>query len=730
MEEMRKGMIRKTKQIDGREFLIETGRVARQADGSVLVGEEGTTVLVTAVSTQAVSDRDFFPLFVEYREKFYAAGKIPGGFFKREGRPSERETLGARQIDRPIRPLFPEGFMSEVQVACTVLSSDQQHQADVLGIVGASLSLNMSNIPFDTVISGVRVGLKDDQFILNPTFDELEAGSLELVIAGSDEAIIMVEGAANELSEQKLMEALDFGHAKIREINAFQREVLAECGIPEKRTFEVAEVDQGLREKLRGEYLQEVDSRCRVRGKHNRAKALSELTTQALDKYEEEYPDSGSEIIGVMHDLEREAVRKMILDEKVRTDGRAYDQVRDIECEIAVLPRTHGSALFTRGETQSLVVTTLGTSQDEQRIDALAGESWKKYMLHYNFPPFSVGEVGFFRGPGRREIGHGALAERAILPVIPADEDFPYTIRVVSDVLESNGSSSMATVCGGLSLMDAGVPIKKAVAGVAMGMITEGDRYAILTDILGLEDHLGDMDFKVTGTRDGVTGFQMDVKVMGISKEVMTEALEQARRARLQILDIMDRTIDKPRDDISPYAPKIFQIKVPVDKIREIIGPGGKMIRHIQDTSGAKIDIEDDGTVTIAAVDKESHDKAMAMIEEITAEPELDKVYKGKVRSVVQFGAFVEIMPGRDGLLHISEIDNKRVERVEDVLNVGDEVEVKVVNIDKDGKIRLSRRVLLPGYVESDRDSRDGGRRDSGGRGRDRGGRKDDRKRH
>jgi len=725
MEEMRKGMIRKTKQIDGREFLIETGRVARQADGSVLVGEEGTTVLVTAVSTQAVSDRDFFPLFVEYREKFYAAGKIPGGFFKREGRPSERETLGARQIDRPIRPLFPEGFMSEVQVACTVLSSDQQHQADVLGIIGASLSLNMSNIPFNTVISGVRVGLKDGQFILNPTFDELEAGSLELVIAGSDEAIIMVEGSARELPEQKLMEALDFGHGKIREINAFQREVLAECDIPEKRTFEVAEIDQDLRQKLRGEYLEEVDRRCRVRGKHNRAKALSELMTQALEKYGEEYPDSVGDIVNIMNDLEREAVRKMILDEKVRTDGRAYDEVRQIECEIAVLPRTHGSALFTRGETQSLVVTTLGTSQDEQRIDALAGESGRSTCFITTSRLSAWERSDFFRGPGRREIGHGALAERAIHPVIPADEDFPYTIRVVSDVLESNGSSSMATVCGGsLSLMDAGVPVKKAVAGVAMGMITEGDRYAILTDILGLEDHLGDMDFKVTGTRDGVTGFQMDVKVMGISREVMTEALEQARRARLHILDIMDRTIDRPRDDISPYAPKIFQIKVPVDKIREIIGPGGKMIRHIQDTSGAKIDIEDDGTVTIAAVDKESHDKAMAMIEEITAEPEIDKVYKGKVRSVVQFGAFVEIMPGRDGLLHISEIDNSRVERVEDVLNVGDEVEVKVVNIDKDGKIRLSRRVLLPGYVESDRDSRDGGGR------RDRGGRRDDRKRH
>ncbi len=706
-------MIRKTKQIDGREIFIETGRIARQADGSVLVGEEGTTVLVTAVSSEAVSDRGFFPLFVEYREKFYAAGKIPGGFFKREGRPSDRETLGARQIDRPIRPLFPEGFMSEVQVACTVLSSDKQHQADILGIVGASLTLNMSNIPFDTVVSGVRVGMIDGKFILNPTFDQVEEGDLELVIAGSDEAIIMVEGQAGELSEEKIIEALDFGHEKIKELNAFQREVLAECDIPEKRTFTVAEVDQDLQQRLRHDYLQPVDQACRVKGKQLRDKALSELKTQALEKYGEEFPESEKAIKNVMHDLEREAVRKMILEEKVRTDGRAYDEVRGIDCEIAVLPRTHGSALFTRGETQSLVVTTLGTSQDEQRVDALSGESWKKYMLHYNFPPYSVGEVGFFRGPGRREIGHGALAERAIRPVIPADEDFPYTIRVVSDIMESNGSSSMATVCGAsLALMDAGVPIKKAVAGVAMGMIMEDGKYAILTDILGLEDHLGDMDFKVTGTREGVTGFQMDVKISGISKEVMVEALEQAKHARMQILDIMNKTIEKAKDDISPFAPKIHQIKIPVDKIREIIGPGGKMIRHIQDTSGAKIDVEDDGTVTIAAIDGDSHDKAMAMIDEITAEPEVDKVYMGRVRSIVQFGAFLEIMPGRDGLLHISEIDINRVERVEDVLNIGDEIEVKVVNVDRDGKIRLSRKVLLPDYDEEKHGSRDRGRRD------------------
>ncbi|HSG29222.1 MAG TPA: polyribonucleotide nucleotidyltransferase, partial [Candidatus Krumholzibacterium sp.] len=520
-------MITKNITLGGNEISVETGRIARQADGSILVSEAGTTVLVTAVASKGEeSDRGFFPLFVEYREKFYAAGKIPGGFFKREGRPSERETLSCRLIDRPIRPIFPEGFMYEVQVACTVLSSDTQHQADVLGITGASLALNLSDIPFDGIISGVRVGMDaEGNFIVNPTFDEVEVSALELVIAGSDEAIIMVEGGAKEVSEEKIMEAMEFGHARIKELNAFQREFLSQCDIPAKREFTAKAPDAELKQKIFSTFGDEMDKRCRVKGKHIRANALSDLFSEAQDKFAEEYPDREREISDLMQDLEKEVVRKMILSEKVRTDGRKYDEIRDITCEIGILPRTHGSALFTRGETQSIVVTTLGTSQDEQRIDGLVGESWKKYMLHYNFPPFSVGEVGFFRGPGRREIGHGALAERSLLPMIPSDEQFPYTIRVVSDIMESNGSSSMATVCGGsLSLMDAGVPIAKPVAGVAMGMVMEGGNFAVLTDILGLEDHLGDMDFKVTGTRDGVTGFQMDVKVMGISKEVMTEA--------------------------------------------------------------------------------------------------------------------------------------------------------------------------------------------------------------
>ncbi len=684
--------------MNGRDLFFETGRMARQADGSVLVGEEGTVALVTAVASKgAPSDRDFFPLFVEYREKFYAAGKIPGGFFKREGRPGQRETVSARLIDRPIRPLFPDGFQYEVQVACSVMSSDQQHQADVLGITGASLALALSDIPFGDILSGVRVGYKDGQFTFNPTFEEVEQSTLELVIAGTDNAIIMVEGDSKEVPESMIVEALEFGHEQIKILNKYQREFLAGLPVPEKRQVPAIEVNTELQGKLRSDFYEELGRRCRIEGKFTRADALMELSQQAVEKYSsDEAPELGKEIKSFLHGFEREIVRKLILEEKIRTDGRAYDEIRDISCEVAVLPRTHGSALFTRGETQSLVVTTLGTSADEQRIDALEGESRKNYMLHYNFPPFSVGEVGFFRGPGRREIGHGALAERAIKPAIPEDELFPYTIRIVSDVLESNGSSSMATVCGGsLALMDAGVPVSKAVAGVSMGLVMEEGKHAVLTDILGLEDHLGDMDFKVTGTRDGITAFQMDVKVAGISKQIMEQALEQAHGARLRILDSMDAVISKPRESISPYAPKIVQIKIPVDKIREIIGPGGKMIRHIQDTSGAKIEIEDDGTVLIAAVDQAAGDKALEMIEELTAEPEVGKVYKGVVRSILKFGAFVQIMPGRDGLLHISEIDNKHVERVEDVMNLGDEVEVKVIGVDREGKVRLSRKVLL-----------------------------------
>ncbi len=690
-------MILKRRTFNGKEFFFETGRMAKQADGAVLVGQMGTVVLVTAVaSKESETDKDFFPLFVEYREKFYAAGKIPGGFFKREGRPGEKETLGARLIDRPIRPLFPEGFRYEVQVACSVLSSDQEHQSDVLGITGASLALALSDIPFDTILSGVRVGYKDGNFCLNPTFSEVDEGGLDLVVAGTDEAIIMVEGGANEFSEAQLMEALEFGQENIRAMNTFQRDFLDGLERPQKRECTPPDKNEEISRRVRSTYYEEIKKRNRIEGKLARSSALAEVAREAVGRFSEEFPESENQIKDAVQETEREVVRSLILSEKIRSDGRKHDELRNVTCEVGVLPRTHGSALFSRGETQSLVVTTLGTSSDEQRIDDLEGESWKNYMLHYNFPPFSVGEVGLFRGPGRREIGHGALAERAIKPLVPDDDLFPYTIRIVSDILESNGSSSMATVCGGsLALMDAGVPIKKAVAGVAMGLVIENDSYAILTDILGLEDHLGDMDFKVTGTRDGITAFQMDVKVHGISRRIMEQALEQARRARLKILDIMGSTIASPRKELSPYAPKIVQIKIPVDKIREVIGPGGKMIRHIQEETGAKIDIEDDGTVKIASVDQAGGEKALEMIEKITAEPEVGKTYKGVVRSIVNFGAFVEILPGKDGLLHISEIEKKRVNKVEDVLRLGQEIEVKVIGIDREGKIRLSRKVLL-----------------------------------
>jgi len=690
-------MVKKNWNLEGKNFYFETGRMAKQADGAVLVGIDSTVVLVTAVASKdRQSDQDFFPLSVEYREKFYAAGKIPGGFFKREGRPGEKETLGARMIDRPIRPLFPDTFRYEVQVACSVLSSDQQLPSDILGITGASLALALSDIPFGAILSGVRVGMKDGRYIANPTFIELDEGQLDIVVAGSDEAILMVEGGAKEVSESVLLGALEFAHAQIKQINAFQREFIAACAPKPKRSYKEMEINKELDASLRADYLAEIDRLARLGGKLCRQNTLSDLLAAAQAKYGEAYPDSEKQFKRIMENMEREVVRKMIIDGKIRCDGRGYADIRNITCEVGVLPRTHGSALFTRGETQSLVVTTLGTAQDEQRMDELSGESFKSYMLHYNFPPFSVGEVGRFSGPGRREIGHGMLAERAIEPVIPADENFPYTIRVVSDVLESNGSSSMATVCGGsLALMDAGVPIKKPVAGVAMGLIKEGERFAILTDILGLEDHDGDMDFKVTGTRDGITAFQMDVKIAGIERSIMEPALEQARQARIKILEIMDRTIAAPRKEISPFAPKIVQIKIPVDKIRDVIGPGGKMIRYIQDTTGAKIQVEDDGTVEIAAVDQAAGDKALEMIRALTEEPEMNKVYKGVVRGIQVFGAFVQILPGRDGLLHISEIDTKRVNKVEDVLKLGDEIEVKVIGIDKDGKIKLSRKVLL-----------------------------------
>jgi polyribonucleotide nucleotidyltransferase len=684
-----------TSVINGIDFSIETGRMAKQADGAVLLRHGDTVVLVTVVSSRTATDRDFLPLFVEYREKLYAAGRIPGGFFKREGRPGEKETLSARLIDRPIRPLFQKEYMFETQIVAQVLSYDGQNQPDVLGVIGASAAFAVSNIPFPEFLSAVRVGRVDGEFVVNPQTHQLEKSDLDIIVAGTDDAVIMVEGGANEVSEEDIVRAVAAGHQEIKRLNELQRELLRRVGPVEKRPVPEPVVVEDIDRAVESRCAEAIKRALRITGKADRKKAVDAVLEDALQAFAEQYPDRGPYIAARIEDIEKREMRRMILEEGVRADGRRVEDVRAIACEVGVLPRTHGSALFTRGETQSLVALTLGTGDDEQMLDTIEGESWKRYMLHYNFPSFSVGETGPFRGPGRREIGHGALAERALKPMIPSEEDFPYTVRLVSDILESNGSSSMATVCGGsLALMDAGVPVKKAVAGIAMGMVLEGDRAAILSDILGLEDHLGDMDFKVTGTRSGITAFQMDVKVAGVSESILKRALEQARRGREHILDVMDRTLAAARPDISPFAPKITMIKIPVDKIREIIGPGGKVIRGIQEESGATIEVEDDGTVKIAAVDKKSSDIALRRIEEITAEPEVGRVYEGVVKSIVSFGAFVEILPGKDGLLHISEIAHRRIEKVEDVLKVGDVVRVKVVDVNGDGKVRLSKKVL------------------------------------
>jgi polyribonucleotide nucleotidyltransferase len=712
-----------THEINGRTFSIETGRMAKQADGAVVVRMGDTLVLVTAVSDTRPSTRDFFPLFVEYREKFYSSGRIPGGFFKREGRPGDRETLTARLIDRPLRPLFPKGFMCETQIVAQPVSYDSENSPDVLSITGASAALALSNIPFDSFVSGVRVGRLDGKFVVNPTIEEIEKSDLDIVIAGTDDAVSMVEGSAHEVSEADILAAVNFGHGVIKELNALQKKLIDEVGAPIKREVPKLEKFEEIDVAVAEAFTTRIKDTLSIKPKMERQHAMSAIFEEAKERFEEQFPEKGDYAAGVVGDIEKVEMRKMILESGVRVDGRRFNDVRPITCEVGVLPRAHGSALFTRGETQSLVSTTLGTSHDEQMLDTIEGESWKRYMLHYNFPNFCVGEVGPFRGPGRREIGHGALAERSIRPMIPEKDDFPYTIRIVSEILESNGSSSMASVCGGsLALMDAGVPIPKAVAGIAMGMVVEGDKIVILSDILGAEDHLGDMDFKVTGTADGITAFQLDTKISGISEEIMLNALNQAREGREHILGVMNQTIDKTREDISPYAPKITSLQIPVDKIRDVIGPGGKVIRGIQDETGASIEIEDSGMVRVFAVNAESADAAVNQIRMITAEPEVNAIYEGPVKSILPFGAFIEIFPGRDGLLHISEITHHRLEKVEDELSIGDIVKVKVLEI-KDGKVRLSRRVLLDPPAEGERNDRDdrgdgGDRGGRGGRGR------------
>jgi len=688
-----------TKKIDigGRTLLIETGHMARQADGAAMVTYGETMVLASVVAAHEPREGiDFFPLQVEYREKTSAAGKIPGGFFKREGRPAEIEVLSSRIIDRTIRPMFPDGFRCETQVVVSVYSADQQNHPDTLGAIAASTALLISDIPFDGPIAEVRVARVNGEFVVNPTYEMLEDSDIEVVIGGTEESIVMVEGEAKEVSEQDMLEAIRLGQEAIANICKAQKEFAAELK-PVKREIEIEEAPEGLEDKvtaLADEKIRELVNTVMTKEERSTSmKAIAEECTTAL---EEEFPEQEKFIKGIIHDIEKKHMRDMIVNKKKRLDGRSPDDIRPVSCEVGLLPRTHGSALFTRGETQSLTTITLGTKSDQQIIDGLLEEYTKRFMLHYNFPPFSVGEVGRIGFTSRREIGHGNLAERALKRVIPSEEEFPYTIRVVSDILESNGSSSMATVCAGsLGLMDAGVPISKAVAGIAMGLIKEEDEVVILTDILGNEDHLGDMDFKVAGTEDGITAYQMDIKVKGISFEIMSEALDRARAARMKILEIMNATIDKPREDLSKYAPRLTTIQVPVDMIGEIIGPGGKMIKKIVAESGATVDITDDGRVIVASVDQESAQKAIDMIEALIQVPEAGEIYTGIVKKITDFGAFVEILPNKEGLLHISEIEHRRIESVDEVLKVGDEVTVKLLKVEDNGKMSLSRKALM-----------------------------------
>jgi polyribonucleotide nucleotidyltransferase len=688
---------RKSATIGGREFSLEVGKLAKQANGAVQVRYGDTVVLVTACSNQEPRENiDFFPLTVDYRENYYAAGRIPGGFFKREGKPSEKEVLTSRFIDRPIRPLFPDGFFCETQIIALVLSADNENDPDTMSITGASAALLVSNIPFDNPIAGVRVGLIDDQLIINPTSSQLKTSRLNLIVAGSENAIVMVEAGAQEVSEKTMVEALSFGHAEIKKIIALQKELAAQFTI-EKRRVNTPTLNKQLYAEIFGKVETELRDALNTEKypKLVSYEKVDSLRDSLVNSYPEEAPEARREVAKVFDSLKERIFRDDILNKKHRPDGRAFDEIRPISCEAGLLPRTHGSALFTRGETQALVIATLGTSEDVQKIDIMEGESSKRFMLHYNFPPFSVGEVAFLRGPGRREVGHGALAERAILPIIPAEDKFPYTIRIVSDILESNGSSSMASICGGvLSLMDAGVPIKAPVAGVAMGLVKEGDKYAVLTDIAGAEDHYGDMDFKVAGTRDGITALQMDIKIGGITTEIMSQALDQALKGRLFILEKMLQTLPAAREKTSRYAPRIYSLKINQDKIRDVIGPGGKVIRSIIEQTGVKIDVSDDGRVHVAAVDESSASKAIQIIKEITAEAEMGKTYLGKVVRLADFGAFVEIFPGTDGLLHISEVAEHRIRDIKDELKEGDQVLVKVIGIDGQ-KIKLSRKAVL-----------------------------------
>lgn len=698
-------------EIAGRILRLETGRVAKQADGSIWASYGDTVILATAVAAQTAKPGiDFLPLTVDYQEKTYAAGKIPGGYFKREGRPSEKEVLTSRLIDRPLRPLFPEGYYFETQVIASVLSADKTGSSDVISITAASAALSISNIPFQGPVAGVKIGRVNGQFVVNPDLETMEKSELNLVVAGTADAIMMVEAGANELPEATMLQALELAHAEIKKIVAQIAELAKKVG-NKKREVKVEAIDPTLAAKVKDMVAQPIRDAIMIPNKAARQERLDQVLAEAVEKLKSpEAPTSERHIKIVFHGLEYTEVRNMILEKGSRADGRGPSDIRPITCEVGVLPRTHGSALFTRGETQSLAVVTLGTTDDEQRIDALEGEYMRTFMLHYNFPPFSVGEARPLRSPGRREVGHGALAERALKPVIPGKDVFPYTLRIVSEILESNGSSSMATVCGGtLAMMDAGVPIKEPVAGIAMGLIKEGNGVMILSDILGLEDHLGDMDFKVCGTKNGVTALQMDIKIGGITMALMQQALEQARAGRLHILSHMAKALTGARENLSPFAPRIYTMKVKQDKIRDIIGQGGKTIRGIQADCGVKINIEDTGIVTIASADEVSLQKAKDIIGRLTEEVEIGKVYMGTVRKIMDFGAFVEVLPGTDGLVHISQLAHHRVKAVSDEVAEGDQILVKVLEIDKQGKIRLSRKETMPAPAEGGAKDQAGG---------------------
>ncbi|HAJ57155.1 MAG TPA: polyribonucleotide nucleotidyltransferase [Candidatus Omnitrophica bacterium] len=680
----------------GANIVLETGKLAKQADGAVTVQMGGTIVLVTAcVSKETREGIGFFPLTVEYQEKTYAAGRIPGGFFKREGRPSESEILVSRLIDRPIRPLFPDGFKNDVQVVAIVLSSDGENDPDVLAAVGASAALNISPAPFPGAIGACRVARIGDEFILNPTYAQRQASELDLMVIGTRDKVIMIEGEAKGLPEHIILEGLKFGHKNLQATIDIQEDLVSRAGKP-KMSYENKTVSGKLVESIRSAHFNRIKEICAIADKDQREEALHILYTEISGKFcvetdEEKFCDA--DIKAALEKIEQQEVRRMILEDKLRVDGRGIEDIRHIACEVGVLPRTHGSGLFTRGQTQSLAVTTLGTRADEQMIEALEGKSYKKFMLHYSFPPFSVGEVKPMRGPGRREIGHGALAEKSLKPVMPSTDEFPYTVRLVSEILESNGSSSMATVCASsLSLMDAGVPIKEPVAGVALGLVKEGDRHVVLSDIAGIEDHFGDMDFKVAGTRRGITAIQLDLKIGGIGFNIIEEVLSRAYKGRVFVLDKMAEAIAGPKQELSEYAPRIINLKINQERIGDLIGPGGKNIRKIIELTGVAIDVEDDGSVLVASTDSEASKRAIEMIKGLTEDAEIGKIYRGKVKRIMNFGAFVEILPNKEGLVHISELADKYVKNVEEVVKLGDEITVKVIEIDELGRVNLSKK--------------------------------------